>query len=160
FGFGITDAGFNPVCVDAAGDPAAPATVLNPNQCAPLGFTANPNLDSSLVPFDLTRGGGLFAVHATHNINQYAFYAQDAIKLGNFLFKIGFRGEHYSGIASDNGAEPRAGIAYHVKKTGTVLRVAYARTFETPFNENLLLSSLAGVGGLDQNVLGANPVPI
>ena len=36
------------------------------------------------------------------------------------------------------------GIAYNIKKTGTVLRVAYARTFETPFNENLLLSSATG----------------
>jgi len=38
--------------------------------------------------------------------------------------------------------------------------VAYARTFETPFNENLLLSSITGVGGLDQNVFGANAVAI
>jgi hypothetical protein len=37
--------------------------------------------------------------------------------------------------------EPRAGIAYNVKRTGTVLRVSYARTMETPFNENLVLSS-------------------
>jgi hypothetical protein len=41
-----------------------------------------------------------------------------------------------------------------------VLRIAYARTFETPFNENLLLSNGTGVGGLAQNVFGANPVAI
>ena len=41
-----------------------------------------------------------------------------------------------------------------------MLRVAYARTFETPFNENLLLSSATGVGGLAQNVFGANSVAI
>jgi hypothetical protein len=85
---------------------------------------------------------------------------QDAIKAGNFLFKLGFRGERYDGITSDNGWEPRAGIAYHVKRTGTVLRGAYARTFETPFNENLLLSSVTGSGGLAQNIFGANAVPI
>ena len=51
------------------------------------------------------------------------------------------------------------GIAYNVKKTGTVLRVAYARTFETPFNENLLLSSATGIGGLAQNVFGSVGVP-
>ena len=33
------------------------------------------------------------------------------------------------------------GIAYNVKPTNTVLRVSYARTLETPFNENLVLSS-------------------
>ena len=33
------------------------------------------------------------------------------------------------------------GIAYNIKQTSTVLRVSYARTLETPFNENLVLSS-------------------
>ena len=33
------------------------------------------------------------------------------------------------------------GIAYNIKPTSTVLRVSYARTLETPFNENLVLSS-------------------
>ena len=160
FGFGITDPAFNPVCVDNNGDPAGPANLIDPTKCANAGFEANPNLSVGLIPFDLTRGGSLFAFHAAHNINQVAFYVQDAIKAGNFLFKIGFRGEHYDGLVSANGFDPRAGIAYNVKKTGTVLRVAYARTFETPFNENLLLSNATGVGGLDQNVFGANAVAI
>ncbi len=34
--------------------------------------------------------------------------------------------------------------------------MAYARTFETPFNENLLLSSATGAGGLAQNVFGSS----
>jgi hypothetical protein len=33
------------------------------------------------------------------------------------------------------------GIAYNIKATSTVLRLSYARTLETPFNENLVLSS-------------------
>ena len=37
---------------------------------------------------------------------------------------------------------------------------AYARTFETPFNENLILSSATGTGGLAQNVFGSNSVAI
>ncbi len=45
-------------------------------------------------------------------------------------------------------------------KTSTVLRVAYARTFETPFNENLILSSGTGGGGLAQNVFGSVSAPI
>jgi hypothetical protein len=160
FGFGITDATFNPVCLDNNGDPAGPATLIDPAKCAAAGFVANPNVAPGLIPFDLTRGGNLFNFHAAHNINQYAFYVQDSIKAGNFLFKIGFRGEHYDGLVADNGAEPRAGIAYNVKKTGTVLRVAYARTFETPFNENLLLANSTGTGGLAQGVFGADAVAI
>ena len=38
-------------------------------------------------------------------------------------------------------AEPRAGVAYNIPKTNTVLRASYARTMESPFNENLVLSS-------------------
>jgi outer membrane receptor protein involved in Fe transport len=52
-------------------------------------------------------------------------------------------------------------VAYNIKKSGTVLRFAYARTFETPFNENLLLSSATGVGGLATEVFGASSsVPV
>ena len=114
----------------------------------------------ALLPFDLTRGGQLFNFHAAANINQYAFYAQDAITAGNFLFNIGFRFDRYDGLVSKSGPQPRAGVAYNVKKTGTVLRASYARTFETPFNENLLLSSATGIGGLAQNVFGSTGVPI
>jgi hypothetical protein len=46
-------------------------------------------------------------------------------------------------------------LSYLVNSTGTVLRAAYSRTFETPFNENLLLSSATGSGGLAESVFGA-----
>jgi hypothetical protein len=160
FGFGITDPTFNPICVDANGNAAGPSSLLDPNQCSNLGFTANPNLVPGLIPYDLTRGGIPFNFHGTGNINQFAFYAQDAITVGHFLFNVGFRADHYAGLSTNNGAEPRVGIAYNIKGTGTVLRVAYSRTFETPFNENLLLSSATGVGGLDQNVFGSVSTPI
>jgi hypothetical protein len=160
FGFGITDDTFNPICVDNNGGPAGPDTLINPNGCARLGLIANPDLQTGLIPYDLTRGGSLFSFHATKNINQFAAYAQDAITAGNFLFNLGFRVDHYDGVSSDNAAEPRAGVAYHIKKTGTVLRASYARTFETPFNENLLLSSATGAGGLAEGVFGATAIPI
>ena len=160
FGFGITDAGFNAVCVDGNGDAAGGAGLTTPAQCGNAGLTANPDFSAGLLPYDLTRGGRLFQFHAANNINQIAVYAQDAITAGNFLFSIGFRADHYAGLSTNNGAEPRAGIAYNIKKTGTVLRVAYARTFETPFNENLLLSSATGSGGLAQNVFGASSLAI
>ena len=129
-----------------------PNIAVNPN--------ARRRFRAGLLPFDLTRGGSLFAFHGTANINQYAFYVQDAITAGHFLFNVGFRLDRYDGLISKTGPEPRLGIAYNIKKTGTVLRVAYARTFETPFNENLLLSSATGVGGLGQNVFGSKAVPI
>jgi len=168
FGFGITDPGFNSPCLDSNGAPVPNSSLTSPAQCAVLGFQPNTaaNLAATvpftpaLLPFDLTRGGALFAFHDTGNINQYAGYLQDDITVGNFLFKVGLRAERYAGLVGKSSPEPRAGISYNLKRTGTVLRAAYARTFETPFNENLLLSSATGVGGLAQNVFGATAVPI
>jgi len=168
FGFGITDPGFNSPCIDDNGVSVPDPTLTNPNQCSGAGFQPNtadnPNASvpfaPGLFPFDLTRGGSLFGFHATGNINQYAFYIQDEIKLGNFVLTPGFRFDEYDGLVTKPGPQPRLGIAYHVKPTGTVLRAAYARTFETPFNENLLLSSATGTGGLAQNLFGSTSVPI
>ncbi|HYL73818.1 MAG TPA: TonB-dependent receptor [Bryobacteraceae bacterium] len=169
FGFGITDAGFNSPCIDKTGSAIPDSSLTDPGQCAAAGFEPNtadnPDVvgrpfSPALLRFDLTRSGRLFAFHGSQNINQYAFYGQDEITWNNFQFNIGIRLDRYDGIVSKTGPEPRAGIAYNIKKTGTVLRVAYARTFETPFNENLILSSATGAGGLAQNVFGSTSVPI
>jgi Carboxypeptidase regulatory-like domain len=140
FNFGITDPTFNAPCLNADGTPDGDPTQTDPSQCTGT-LTANPGFNPLQLPFDLSRGGAQFLFHATHNINQYGFYAQDSIRAGNFLFNLGIRGDMYYGVSSGSQPEPRIGIAYNVKKTGTVLRVAYARTFETPFNENLLLAA-------------------
>ena len=52
------------------------------------------------------------------------------------------RFDKYNGITKAAEGEPRLGIAYNIKPSNTVLRVSYARTMETPFNENLVLASL------------------
>ncbi len=168
FGFGITDLTFNSPCIDSTGQPSGDTALTSTAQCAAAGLeqnvAANPlavtPFSPGLFPFDLTRGGHLFAFHATANINQYAGYAQDSITLKSWTFNIGFRLDRYDGLVSKFGPQPRAGIAYNLKSTKTVLRAAYSRTFETPFNENLLLSSATGVGGLASNVFGSNSVPI
>jgi hypothetical protein len=168
FGFGVTDPSFNSPCIDSTGASVPDPSLTNPGQCATAGFQPNtadnPNASvpfaPGLLPFDLTRGGSLFTFHATGNINQAGFYVQDAISLGNFQVNAGLRFDHYDGLVTKSEPEPRLGVAYNVKKTGTVLRVAYARTMETPFNENLLLSNATGVGGLAQNVFGSSAVAI
>lgn len=160
FQFGVTDPTFNPICVDANGNAAGPSTVLDPNQCGNYGLTANPSLNPGIIPYDLSRGGSLFNYHATGNINQYAFYIEDTITAGHFVFTPGLRFDRYDGLSTATSPQPRLGIGYNIKGTGTVLRVAYARTMETPFNENLLLSSATGLGGLAQNVFGSVGVPL
>jgi hypothetical protein len=158
FHFGVTDPTFNAPCLLPNGNSDPNTSLTNPNQCA-APDTQNSGWSPGLAPFDLTRGGTLFPFLAKHNINQYAFYAQDAITAGNFVFTLGLRGDIYDGLVFGGQPEPRVGIAYHVKPSGTVLRISYARTFETPFNENLLLSSATGVGGLTQSVFGATSAP-
>jgi hypothetical protein len=164
FQFGITDPTFNDPCINPDGSPVGDPSLRSPAQCAGAGVEPNtadnPDVTGTpfspaLLRFDLTRNGTLLSFNATRNINQYAGYFQDGITYGNLSFNIGLRLDRYDGLVSKTGPQPRAGIAYNVKKTGTVLRVAYARTFETPFNENLLLSNATGVGGLAQNVFGS-----
>ena len=75
------------------------------------------------------------------DVKEMAMYIEDQIKARNWLFNLGIRGDLYNGLAVARQAEPRVGISYNIQKTNTVLRVSYARTLETPFNENLVLSS-------------------
>jgi hypothetical protein len=56
--------------------------------------------------------------------------------------------------------EPRAGATYQVRKTGTVLSAGYSRLMPTPYNENLILSSSVGSGGLANNLGGNGAHPL
>ena len=106
-----------------------------------LNVPGSPTYNPALRPYDLTRGGSDYHYHGQTDIKQLALYAQDQITTGNWLFNVGIRGDFYNGLTIQRQAEPRTGVSYNVKKTGTVLRISYARTQETPFNENLVLSS-------------------
>jgi hypothetical protein len=75
--------------------------------------------------------------------------------VGRFELDIGSRDDEFAGLVTKNGIQLRLGLFCLVNRTGTVLLAAYSRTFETPCNENLLLSSSTGSGGLTQNVFGA-----
>ncbi|HUK17864.1 MAG TPA: TonB-dependent receptor [Bryobacteraceae bacterium] len=155
FSLGITDFTFNPICVNEAGNAAGPASLTNPAGCAGLGLLPNANLQPGLVPYDLTRGGSLFQFRDTGHINEYAVYVQDSYTLGSLTLNGGVRIDQYNGLSEATGVEPRFGASYLIKGSGTVLRASYSRTFETPYNENLLLSSASGTGGLASNVFGA-----
>ncbi|HWB85581.1 MAG TPA: TonB-dependent receptor [Bryobacteraceae bacterium] len=155
FAFGITDPAFNAVCTDAAGADQLLPGITDPAQCDALGYQPSPSFQPGLVAFDLTRGGSPFQFADKANINQYAVYAQDSITLGNLTLSPGLRLDRYKGLTQATGVQPRFGASYLLKTTGTVLRAGYARTFETPYNENLILSSATGAGGLATNIFGA-----
>jgi hypothetical protein len=126
-----------------------------------LGFTdpsfndpASPDFNPDLLPFDLTRGGSPFAYDQSATIKQQAGYIQDEIKAGNATMKVGLRLDHYDGLTSATSLQPRVGVSYAVPGSNTVLRASYGRTMETPYNENLLLSS-----GLGAEVLTGTAAP-
>src|SRR5579872_79597 len=155
FQLGLTDPAFNAPCVDASGQPIGDPTQTSPNQCGGAGAAPNPAFAPGLLPFDLSRGGSLFLFHGHTDIKEYGFYLQDQIKFGNFTVNAGIRGDIYKGLVSDGAAEPRLGLSYLIKPTNTVLRASYSHTLETPYNENLILSSATGSGGLGTNIFGA-----
>jgi Carboxypeptidase regulatory-like domain/TonB-dependent Receptor Plug Domain len=141
---GLVSSTFNSPCVDGNG--VSQSGFTDPSQCAAAGLVSNdPSVGGTfnpvLLPYDLTRGGGQFNFIGHTDIKELALYAQDQIKAGNWLFNLGIRGDLYNGLAIARQAEPRLGVSYSFKPTNTVLRVSYARTLESPFNENLVLSS-------------------
>ena len=130
--FGIIDPNLLPSTTDASGAPCFnPAT----NAAAPGTPCA------TLLPIDLTRGGAQTAFHGRTDVKELSMYVQDTISKGNWSFNLGIRGDLYNGLSTAREAEPRLGIAYNIKPTNTVLRISYARTLETPFNENLIIST-------------------
>jgi Carboxypeptidase regulatory-like domain/TonB-dependent Receptor Plug Domain len=94
-----------------------------------------------LAPSDLTRGGSIFSFHGHTDVKETALYVQDTITKGSLSLNLGIRGDIYNGFTKDAQPEPRLGLAYNIKPSNTVLRISYARTLESPFNENLVISS-------------------
>ena len=144
---GIVDSTFIPSLTDANGDPCFAGGVALADPC------------TTLLPFDLTRGGSLFGFRGHTDVKEVALYVQDTITAGNWSFNLGVRGDIYRGISQDSQIEPRLGVAYNLKPTNTVFRISYARVMETPFNENLVVGSLGDPAGVFSSVLG-QPGPI
>jgi hypothetical protein len=151
--FGIVAPNANAVCLNADGSAYTNPGLTDPADCiAPL--QPNPSFIPILGCYDLTRTGplpasdgcpnatsGLYPYDVHTDIKELALFVQDSITYKNWNLNLGVRGDIYNGISIARQAEPRVGLAYNVKRTSTVLRVSYARTMETPFNENLILAS-------------------
>jgi hypothetical protein len=150
--FGLVDPTANAPCLNPDGSPDTDPTLTNPN-CG-TGLQQNPGLVPLLACYDLTRTAtlpasdgcpnktsGQYGYYGHADIKEFALYVQDAITIKNWTFNLGVRFDKYNGLAAAAQGEPRLGIAYNFKPTSTVLRVSYARTMETPFNENLVLAS-------------------
>jgi hypothetical protein len=152
--FGVVDPTLNAVCLTTAGgNPYLNPLLTNPTGCTgPL--QRNPGFNSLLACYDLTRTASLpasdgcpsstsgqYTFNGHADIRETSLFIQDTISLHNWTLNVGLREDIYRGLTSSSQIEPRLGISYNVKPTHTVLRVSYARSLETPFNENLVLAS-------------------
>jgi hypothetical protein len=152
--FGLVDPTANAPCLNADG-----SANTNPLLTNPAGCTGSLQPNVTFIPllacYDLTRTAPLpgsdgcpattstrYRYYGHADIKELALYIQDSINIHNWNFNLGLRVDKYNGLATAAQGEPRLGIAYNIKPSSTVLRVSYARTMESPFNENLVLASL------------------
>jgi len=154
FNLGITDPAFNAVCVDSAGGAVTNPAPLSPSQCTAAGYQPNTAFIPNLLPYDLTRGGSLYPFYGSADIKEGAVYVQDSIKLGRLSLNPGLRYDNYDGLSQGHQLQPRFGLAYRTPFTNTVIRLSYARLFETPYNENLIIASEATANSQAANPFG------
>ena len=150
FGLGVTDPTFNAPCVDSDGNAVTDPAITDPAQCG-VGntYTANNGYSPGLAPYDLSRGGSLYRFHGHTDIKQEALYVEDNIAWHNLNVMVGGRVDNYNGLSRRSLVQPRIGVSYHLNSTGTVFRLGYGKFFLTPYNENLIVSSSTGIGGLE-----------
>lgn len=152
--YGLVDPTANAPCLNADGSPDTDPSLTDPNACPGGAANENPGFIPILACYDLTRTAPLpasdgcpFSTSRNYNyyghadIKEFAFYVMDTMNVHNWTFNLGLRVDTYNGLASAAQGEPRLGIAYNLKPTNTVFRISYARTMESPFNENLVIAS-------------------
>ena len=74
----------------------------------------------------------------------YTGFLQDRFAWRRFNFSLGLRYDAYRFLSRGNQWQPRVGVSYELIPGQTVLRASYNRTYQTPPNENLLLSNTPG----------------
>jgi hypothetical protein len=107
----------------------------------------NPSEFDPLTPLSFT-----FPEHQAWDLEQCAF-VQDQIRLGKWTVTAGLRWDHYQLIVDKNALSPRLALSRFFPSVSLVLHASYDRVFQTPFFENILLSSSSLVTSLNPNFL-------
>ena len=101
----------------------------------------SPGYNESLVPYDLTRGGAPFLFEDRRTGHQASAFVQSTLAFGAVAINAGLRYDEYRFLVDGRQLQPRVGVAYTVPGRDVVLRASYNRNYQTPPNENLLLSN-------------------
>jgi hypothetical protein len=96
--------------------------------------------NEALLPYDLTRGGELFAFADSQTGSQMSAFAQSTSTFGRTTINLGLRHDEYRFLVDGRQLQPRLGVSFAAREN-VVLRASYNRNYQTPPNENLLLSN-------------------
>ena len=99
------------------------------------------DFNASLLPHDLTRGGAPFVFNDARAGRMFSGFVQSTIRWHAATFALGVRHDTYRFLVDGTQLQPRVGVAYLLPADLGVLRASYNRNYQTPPNENLLLSS-------------------
>lgn len=113
-----------------------------------LGLTASTfnspddaGFNPALLPYDLTRGGTRFQFDDRATGTLTSAFAQDVVRWSHLTATIGLRLDDYRFLVRGRQVQPRVGAAWLLPDGRTTLRASYNRNYQTPPNENLLISS-------------------
>lgn len=97
--------------------------------------------NEALLPYDLTRGGRLFTFDQARTGSQASAFVQSTWRVGDLTANLGARYDEYRFLVTGRQLQPRIGLSYQVPGRDVVVRASYNRNYQTPPNENLLLSN-------------------
>lgn len=102
---------------------------------------ASASFNVSLLPHNMTRGGAPFVFQDAQTGHQVGGFIQSTIRTRTVTLALGLRHDTYSFLVAGRQWQPRVGVSYQLPGSIGVLRASYNRNYQTPPNENLLLSS-------------------
>lgn len=108
---------------------------------------SNPQCPINLGIFD--SGATTFAFAGTRPDLEQSGYVEDLIRLGQWTVDAGIRWDHYQLLVNQNAVSPRIAVSRYFPSLSLNVHGAYDRIFETPSNENILLSSSPQAETLD-----------
>ncbi|MEZ5419822.1 MAG: TonB-dependent receptor [Vicinamibacterales bacterium] len=97
--------------------------------------------NDALRRHDVTRGGAPFVFDAARTGTAAGAFAQALGALGPLSVNAGVRLDDYRFLVRGWQVQPRLGLSWRVPGREIVLRASYNRNYQTPPNENLLLSN-------------------
>ena len=106
------------------------------------------SFNASLLSHDLTRGGSPFVFSDARAGSLMSGFVQSTLRGRGVAVALGVRHDTYAFLVNGQQLQPRIGVAYELPAGQGVLRASYNRNYQTPPNENLLLSSSPAAAAL------------